>query len=211
SEVDRLGGKAPIKFDVHVLATTNRNLTEAVEQGTFRQDLFYRLNVIPMRLPALKDRPRDILLLADHFIARYSSQYKKPCKVFSRAAQQRCLEYGWPGNVRELENMIERAVLLSRGREIESWDLWDEEDQTPEGSADVGVPGVEDQVALPESVMFADGSGQVVSLREVERQMIRQALQQTDNNRTHAAKMLGISVRTLRNKLNEYRSQGIDL
>lgn len=209
-EVDRLGGKAPVKFDVHVLATTNRNLSEAVEQGTFRQDLFYRLNVIPLRLPALRDRVGDIMLLADHFITRYSSQYKKPTKKFSRAARQRCLEYAWPGNVRELENMIERSVLLSRGGEIEPWDLWDEEDQTPEPVGDVDGADTMEQASLTGNTMFADDSGQMVSLREVERQMIRQALQQTDNNRTHAAKMLGISVRTLRNKLNEYRSQGVE-
>lgn len=208
-EVDRLGGKAPIKFDVHVLATTNRNLTEAVEQGTFRQDLFYRLNVIPLRLPSLKERGGDILLLADHFISRYSSQYKKPVKTFSRAARQRCLEYAWPGNVRELENMIERSVLLSQGKDIEPWDLWDEEDQTPEGADNFDPSDAEEHLAPTESSFFADSDGQMVPLREVERQMIRQALQQTDNNRTHAAKMLGISVRTLRNKLNEYRSQGV--
>lgn len=210
-EVDRLGGKAPVKFDVHVLATTNRNLAEAVEQGDFRQDLFYRLNVIPLRLPSLKERPGDIMLLADHFIARYSSQYKKSIKVFSQASRQRCLDYGWPGNVRELENMVERAVLLSRGREIEPWDLWDEEDQTPESPAgDVGGSDEGEHDSSVGNAMFADGGGQMVPLREVERQMIRQALQQTDNNRTHAAKMLGISVRTLRNKLNEYRSQGME-
>jgi len=213
-EVDRLGGKAPVKFDVHVLATTNRNLSEAVEQGTFRQDLFYRLNVIPLRLPALRDRAGDTLVLAEHFIARYCAQYKKPVKGLSPRARQRCLDYGWPGNVRELENMIERAVLLSRGREIEAWDLWDEEDETVE--PDTGDAGGDScsigQELRPgaASPQFAVGNGSMVPLREVERQMIRQALLQTDNNRTHAAKMLGISVRTLRNKLNEYRSQGIE-
>jgi two-component system response regulator FlrC len=211
-EVDRLGGKAPVKFDVHVLASTNRNLAEAVEQGTFRQDLFYRLNVIPLRLPALKDRRADILLLADYFISRYSAQYKKAVKPLSRAAQQRFLAYAWPGNVREMENMIERAVLLSGGQEIEPWDLWDEEDACATALEAIPADACEDE-AQPHSAtgVFADAQGQMVPLREVERQMIRQALQQTDNNRTHAAKMLGISVRTLRNKLNEYRSQGLDL
>jgi len=212
-EVDRLGGRAPIKFDAHVLATTNRNLSEAVEQGTFRLDLFYRLNVIPLRLPSLRERREDILLLADHFVGRYAAQYKKAVKPLSARAKQRFLDYAWPGNVREMENMVERAVLLSQGQAIEPWDLWDEEE------APLEVPGQDDppigpsasEPSFSDPALFADDTRQMVPLREVERQMIRQALQQTDNNRTHAAKILGISVRTLRNKLNEYRSQGIDL
>ena len=214
-EVDRLGGKAPVKFDVHVLATTNRNLSEAVEQGAFRQDLFYRLNVIPLRLPSLKERRGDVLLLAEHFIARYSTQYKKTVKGLSKGSKQRFLDYDWPGNVREMENMIERAVLLSHGQELEPWDLWDEEEPcTPEQSAPQ-ADVLADSAALVPAVVspaaaYPDGRP-MVPLREVERQMIRQALLQTDNNRTHAAKMLGISVRTLRNKLNEYRNQGLEL
>ena len=216
-EVDRLGGKGPVKFDVHVLATTNRNLGEAVEQGTFRQDLYYRLNVIPLRLPSLKERRGDILLLAEHFIARYTGQYKKALKELSSLARQRFLDYGWPGNVREMENMIERSVLLSRGQKIEPWDLWDEEEVGIAEESDPleGASSADDDSPLPSgdagAALSIDEKGPVVPLREVERQMIRQALQQTDNNRTHAAKMLGISVRTLRNKLSEYRSQGIAL
>ena len=211
-EVDRLGGKGPVKFDVHVLAATNCNLNEAVEQGKFRQDLYYRLNVIPLRLPALRERRGDILLLADHFIARYSGQYKKTLKPLSRRSRERFLEYAWPGNVREMENMIERAVLLSRGQEIEPWDLWDEEEEgAGEGEVALEETLADEPTPLPASAVFADPQGQMVPLREVERQMIRQALLQTDNNRTHAAKMLGISVRTLRNKLNEYRNQGLGL
>lgn len=213
-EVDRLGGKAPVKFDVHVLAATNCNLSEAVEQGVFRQDLFYRLNVIPLRLPALKERQEDILLLADYFIGRYSNQYKKSLKALSCRSRQRLLDYAWPGNVREMENMIERAVLLSRGTALEPWDLWDEEEE-PADVASLTCRTANGLSAVPsasvEAAIFADDNGQMVPLKEVERQMIRQALQQTDNNRTHAAKILGISVRTLRNKLNEYRSQGMTL
>ena len=197
-EVDRLGGKTPIKFDVHVIATTNRNLKEAVEKGEFRQDLFYRLNVIPLRLPPLRERRRDIFLLADHFIRRYSGRYGKPVKELSAAARERFLAYEWPGNVRELENMIERAVLLSGGDRLEPWDLWDGEDCAPPPAA-----------AAAEAPSFVDGNGKMMPLREAERQMILQALRKTDNNRTHAAKMLGISVRTLRNKLHEYRNKGL--
>jgi len=212
-EVDRLGGREPIKFDVHVVATTNRNLNEAVEKGEFRQDLFYRLNVIPLKLPSLVQRKSDIPLLAEFFIKRYSEQYKKEIKPLSERSLERFLRYGWPGNVREMENMVERAVLLSQGHTLEPWDLWDEDAEeyvapeanslTPESA--IGNAGASTQ-------MFPSGQpGEMVSLREVERQMIMQALHKTDNNRTHAAKMLGISVRTLRNKLNEYRTQGFSV
>jgi two-component system response regulator FlrC len=213
-EVDRLGGKAPIKFNAHVIATTNRDLSKAVDDGEFRQDLFYRLNVIPLRLPSLQERPGDLLSLAEYFSKRYADRYKKPAKELSGAAKQRLLAYSWPGNVRELENMFERAVLLSSGARLEPWDLWDEEppagvssgpeepaanEAPPEGKADNQEP------AAP----YLDAGGEMISLHEAERQMIIQALQKTDNNRTHAARILGISVRTLRNKLHEYRSNGL--
>lgn len=212
-EVDRLGGKAPVKFDVHVVATTNRNLLEAVEKGEFRQDLFYRLNVIPLKLPSLSERKVDIPLLTDFFIERYSEKYKKEFKVLSDRSLKRFLDYAWPGNVREMENMIERAVLLSQGGALEPWDLWDEdaaEYMEPIESADLPSS----QAVTPNDGQAAPilvQSGEMVSLREAERQMIMQALHKTDNNRTHAAKMLGISVRTLRNKLNEYRTKGFSV
>ncbi|HFQ81048.1 MAG TPA: sigma-54-dependent Fis family transcriptional regulator [Desulfobacterales bacterium] len=207
--VDRLGGKTPVKFDAHIVATTNCNLMEAVERGEFRRDLFYRLNVIPLNLPPLRERKGDIGALAAYFAARYASRYDKPLKELSPAALQRFLSYEWPGNVREMENMLERAVLLSHGSFLEPWDLWDEappagkaveESSTLQPAAEGGTRSE----ALP-----AVAGGQVIPLKEVERQMILQALHKTDNNRTHAAKMLGISVRTLRNKLHEYRSSGL--
>jgi two-component system response regulator FlrC len=212
-EVDRLGGKDPIKFDVHVVATTNRNLSEAVEKGEFRQDLFYRLNVIPLRLPSLAQRKSDIPLLAEFFIQRYSEQYKKDVKPLSERSLERFLSYAWPGNVREMENMIERAVLLSQGFTLEPWDLWDEdakEYMAPEENGPSLDPAV-DNLETAGQAVFSGRPGEMVSLREVERQMIMQALHKTDNNRTHAAKMLGISVRTLRNKLNEYRTKGFSV
>jgi len=216
-EVDRLGGREPIKFDVHVVATTNRNLSEAVEKGEFRQDLFYRLNVIPLKLPSLVQRKSDIPLLTDFFIKRYSEQYKKEVKPLSKRSLERFLSYAWPGNVREMENMIERAVLLSQGPVLEPWDLWDEDSEEYVAPAvDVDSAGTESAVANAGNFGTSgqvpqNQSGEMVSLREVERQMIMQALHKTDNNRTHAAKMLGISVRTLRNKLNEYRTQGFSV
>ncbi len=215
-EVDRLGGKTPIKFNVHVIATTNRDLRAAVENGEFRQDLFYRLNVIPMQLPALRERPGDVLSLAEYFSNSYAGRYKKPVKEIAEAARQRLLAYSWPGNVRELENMFERAILLSNGAQLEPWDLWDEE--APAGAAAESAPRPADDLPGYEEsgcptpaapLSYVDACGEMLSLHEAERQMIIQALQKTDNNRTHAARILGISVRTLRNKLHEYRNNGL--
>ncbi len=205
-EVDRLGGKAPVKVDVHVVATTNRNLEQTVKDGEFRQDLFYRLNVIPLTLPPLRERKNDILLLADYFIKHYSQQYNKEVKKMSGRSRSRFFDYTWPGNIREMENLVERAVLLSLSEELEPWDFWDEE--TDGAGMDIfsGTSAESESSAVPD---FDDKNGGIVSLKEVERQMILQALQKTDDNRTHAAKMLGISVRTLRNKLHEYRSKGL--
>lgn len=209
-EVDRLGGRAPLKVDVHVLATTNRDLDEAVKAGSFRQDLYYRLNVIPLKLPPLRERREDVGPLFDFFVRKYAAQYAKPVKKPSAAVWLRFADYGWPGNVREMENLIERAMLLSRGHELELWDFWDDVD--PPALIETGTPAVS-QVPGHSAVAAANASAAMEvgmqTLREVERQMILQALQANDNNRTHAAEILGISVRTLRNKLHEYRSQGI--
>ncbi len=206
-EVDRLGGRFPVKVDVHVLATTNRNLEESVRNGEFRQDLYYRLNVIPLTLPPLRERKEDVERLAEYFIERFSRQYAKHVKKMSKSSQRRFAHYDWPGNIREMENLVERAVLLSLSDELEPWDFWDEE---ADGAGFDLMSGLPDS-STPSVSFSADGmeSGEMASLRDVERQMIMQALQKTDDNRTHAAKMLGISVRTLRNKLHEYRSQGL--
>jgi len=209
-EVDRLGGRAPFKIDVHVLATTNRDLEQAVKEGSFRQDLYYRLNVIPLKLPPLRERREDVGALVDFFILKYAAQYGKPVKKPSAAVWARFSDYGWPGNVREMENLIERAMLLSRGHELDLWDFWD--DVEPPSRIEPAV-AVVSQVTGHSAVAAANTSAAMdvgmQTLREVERQMILQALQANDNNRTHAAEILGISVRTLRNKLHEYRSQGM--
>jgi two-component system response regulator FlrC len=214
-EVDRLGGKSPVKFDVHVIATTNKNLHESVEKGEFRRDLYYRLNVIPLHLPSLRERKKDLILLADHFIGKFSAFYKKEAKTLSPDAKRRMLEYGWPGNVRELENMIERAVLLGRGPYLQVHDIWDEEEQRTAPTAEKAIEGYGEDSYMrggvegqPADDNLERQDAAMMPLRNMERQMIIQALRKSDNNRTHAAKLLGISVRTLRNKLNEYRSQG---
>jgi len=205
-EVDRLGGKSPVKVDVHVVATTNRNLEESVKNGEFRQDLYYRLNVIPLTLPPLRERKDDIDRLAEYFIERFSRQYGKDVKKMSKASCRRFVQYGWPGNIREMENLVERAVLLSLTDELEPWYFWDEE--TDGAGLDIAPAYPAEAETFP-PLPAEEGNGALTSLRDVERQMIMQALQKTDDNRTHAARMLGISVRTLRNKLHEYRSQGL--
>lgn len=211
-EVDRLGGSMPVKVDVHVVATTNKDLAEMVKEGTFRQDLFYRLNVIPLKLPSLAQRPGDIPLLAQYFLEKYSSRYKKELKRFSEPVRRYFLGHDWPGNVREMENLVERAVLLGQGKEYVLEDFMDE--VLPESTADSPVlqwqvPASSPQGNDAEGIQTSINDDDIVPLKDVERQMILHALQKTDNNRTHAARMLGISVRTLRNKLHEYRHAGI--
>ncbi|MEW6220006.1 MAG: sigma-54 dependent transcriptional regulator [Thermodesulfobacteriota bacterium] len=193
-EVDRLGGRSPIPIDVHVVATTNRDLAKAVQEGTFRQDLYYRLSVIPLTMPALRERPDDVPLLAEHFLRRFAERYGKDVRALSPGALDRLRRAPWPGNVRELENLLERAVLLARGEVLTPADLWDEP-APPPGPVPAASPPPP-----------AAGS---TNLWEAERQMILQALRETDDNRTHAAKLLGISIRTLRNKLHEYREKGL--
>ncbi len=188
-EVDRLGGKTPVPVNVRVVATTNRDLEAAVEKGDFREDLFYRLNVIPLRLPPLRERPEDIQPLAEHFIDKYSRRDNKVGIGLARETIKALNEHSWRGNVRELENVIERAVLLCRTDKIQVADLM--LDIKPNRPA-----------AKPSTIVY---NGQTI--KEMEQSMIEAALGHTDGNRTHAAKLLGISVRTLRNKLNEYKAQ----
>jgi DNA-binding NtrC family response regulator len=190
-EIDRVGGKKPISINVRVIATTNRELKARIEEGLFRQDLYYRLNVIPLRIPALKDRPGDIPLLIEHFLEKFSRENGRKEKHLSANAFNHLRGMEWPGNVRELENIIARGILLAEGVIIELKDLF----------LDESLP------ASAETVYDSRiRSGQTMTIREMERELIQQALVETDGNRTHAAKILGISVRTLRNKLTEYKN-----
>jgi len=186
-EVDRLGGSRPVPIDARVVATTNRDLRDMVAAGTFRRDLYYRLHVVPLTLPPLRERGDEIDALIDHFCSRFAAGRELSVDAAARA---RLRAYSWPGNVRELEHVIERAVLLASGPVIRASDL--QLDEEP-----VEVPIVEAARSL---------AGRTV--HEVERQLIFETLERTNNNRSHAARMLGISVRTLRNKLAEYRTCG---
>lgn len=211
-EVDRLGGKTPVKIDVHIVTTSNRDLEQAVREQTFRADLYYRINVIPLRLPSLRERQDDILPLTNYFNKKYSQQYNKTFKKLSRSSLKRFMNYAWPGNVREMENFIERAVLLSTSRELEPWDFWDDIEAPPDTTLSPEPdPTVKiNHTNTPSKTCHnSQTNAEILNLKEMERQMIIQALGKTDNNRTHAARMLGISVRTLRNKLHEYRNQGL--
>ncbi|MGE4296918.1 MAG: sigma-54 dependent transcriptional regulator [Desulfovibrionaceae bacterium] len=221
SELDRVGGVETVKVDVRVLATTNRKLEEWVKEGKFRQDLYFRLNVIPLTLPPLKDRAEDAILLAQFFIRKFCDQYGLAPIALSQEAVDWIVGYDWPGNVRELQNLMERAVLLAgKGPIAKSHFLLDPDAwPLPE---DAAVVANEAALTAPTAPITADGAdpgvsmdnmlaGGVIPLQELERIMILKGLEQTSGNRTQAAELLGISVRTLRNKLNEYRSQGLDV
>ncbi|MDP3428498.1 MAG: sigma-54 dependent transcriptional regulator [Humidesulfovibrio sp.] len=221
-EIDRVGGVETIGVDVRVLATTNRDLDQTVREGKFRQDLFYRLNVIPLRLPALAERGDDVLLLADYFAAKYATAYGMGPQVFAEDARSWLASYDWPGNVRELQNLMERAVLLAQGGPIQQrhflldGDTWGID--VPEGAnAFHGSDGAVGADAVPAPLPTGQPPAtlrdvlSVMPLHEMEKQLILKSLDETSGNRTLAAQLLGISVRTLRNKLNEYREQGLEV
>jgi two-component system response regulator FlrC len=193
--VDRVGGTQPVDVDVRVIATTNRDAKAAVETQAFREDLFYRLNTIPLIIPPLRERRRDIEPLCDFFIKKYCRIDARSVKGLTDQALSVLINHTFPGNVRELENVIHRAVLLAETDMITPADLlMDDAADIPLADDDSGAEfaGAED---------FSAGS-----LKEMEQKMIFKTLDQTEGNRTHAAKILGISVRTLRNKLNEYKA-----
>ncbi len=191
-ELDRVGGTGPVKVDVRILATTNRDVRAAIEGGEFREDLYYRLNVIPLKIPSLRLRRDDIELLSRFFIDKYNEIDGRNVKGLTEDALETLKGLSFNGNVRELENIIQRATLLCDGGMIGTGDLFLEEEP--------GAP------AEPIAAGAGAPAGLVPGpLKEMEKQMIFQALDQTEGNRTRASKILGISVRTLRNKLNEYK------
>ncbi len=211
-EIDRVGGQKPVKVNIRVLATSNRDLAQAVRENTFREDLLYRLNVVNLKLPALRERPADIIALAEHFIRKYAASNGLPERALSETARRRLVSHSWPGNVRELENAMHRAVLLSVGPEIEEAAV-----RLPDGqplnllSADLASEAAHRAAfAVAEGDLNLRGLvGQTVA--QVEQQLILDTLSHCLGNRTHAANILGISIRTLRNKLKEYSEAGVSV
>ncbi|MFT4934588.1 MAG: two-component system response regulator FlrC [Pseudoalteromonas distincta] len=204
-EIDRVGGAKPVKVDIRILATSNRDLAQAVKEGTFREDLLYRLNVVNLRLPPLRDRPGDIVALAEFFVKKYAAANGVPEKPLSTEARRRLAAHRWPGNVRELENAMHRAVLLSVGDEITE-DAVRLPDGQPLSPADAGARAAQAASFAAEAVQRSF-VGQTVA--EMEQQLIIDTLEHCAGNRTHAANILGISIRTLRNKLKEYTEAGV--
>jgi len=193
--------------DVRIIAATNRDLREAVAAGRFREDLYYRLNVIEFRIPPLRERRLDILPLARHFAARYARANGLPERPLGADAAEALLAHDWPGNVRELENTIHRAVLMARGDAIDASALGLAPRPAPAPAPPAAPAAPAKPLPRPERSGIAALVGRRVE--EVERELIMETLSHCFGNRTRAAEILGISIRTLRNKLAEYRSAGI--
>jgi DNA-binding NtrC family response regulator len=206
-EIDRVGGAKPVKVDIRILATSNRDLAQAVKEGVFREDLLYRLNVVNLKIPSLRDRPADVIALAEHFIKKYAAANAVPVRPLSAEARRRLTLHRWPGNVRELENAMHRAVLLSVGPEIDEAAIRLPDGQ-PLAAADPGIRAAQAASFAAETASRAF-VGQTVAA--MEQQLILDTLEHCFGNRTHAANILGISIRTLRNKLKEYNEAGVSV
>jgi len=209
-EIDRVGGTQPIKIDVRILATSNRNLESEVKSGGFREDLFFRLNVIEIKLPSLRERPLDIPVLANFFVEKYAAANGVDRLPISDEAMKMLRAHSWRGNVRELENTMHRAVLLAQGNEI-SLDailLSGAQDEVASVAATAAASVIESTTVAETDENATKGLvGRTVA--EVERDLIIDTLQHCLGNRTHAANILGISIRTLRNKLKQYNDEGM--
>jgi two-component system, response regulator FlrC len=201
-EFDRVGGNKPVKVDIRILATSNRDLPSFIREGKFREDLFYRLNVITVALPPLRERTEDILLLAEHFVEKYSKANGLPPRKLTAETEEKLLAHRWQGNVRELENTVHRAILMAHGAVIDADAMMLPETYRPD------VPRVP-AAAAPSLPITAEGGEEMNALvgrtvADVEKDLIIKTLDHCLGNRTHAANILGISIRTLRNKLRQY-------
>ncbi len=207
-EIDRLGGYHPIKVDFRLISTTNRDIEREVQEGRFRSDLFYRINVITVKVPPLRERRGDVKLLAKYFLEKFSLSYQKKFKGFTSQAMQFLENYPFPGNVRELKNMLERAVITCLDEEIDVKHLTDP-------FSEASLKTEESQSESVSSVLSNTGTNfdnsleEVKPLDEIEREAIMKALRLTKGHKARAAELLGITVRTLRNKLKEYEERGL--
>ena len=196
-EIDRIGSNKPVKVDVRILATSNRNIEDQIVKGAFREDLYFRLNVVSLEIPPLRERPGDVIALARHFAAKYSEANGIQPRGLAEATQAKLLDYAWPGNVRELENTMHRAILLATGDEI-----------APEAILLTSNLRSAEGASSGETADADVGSLVGKTVSQVERDLIISTLSHCLGNRTHAANILGISIRTLRNKLKQYNDDG---
>jgi len=224
-QIDRVGGQKPVNVNIRIIATSNRNLQEEVKDGKFREDLFFRLNVVNLRVPPLRERPADVQALAEHFARKYAEVNHVDERAIGEDAMRVLKAHTWPGNVRELENTMHRSVLLATGDTISAAAVL-----LPDASGNLAVTGSgASSSPAPETATapsMADGApvspdesldpevaatlvGKTVA--EVERELIIDTLKHCLGNRTHAANILGISIRTLRNKLNQYQTEGVSI
>ncbi len=200
-EVERVGGKKPVPLNIRIVATSNRDMAEAVAKGGFREDLYYRLNVFPIAIPALRQRPEDIVPIARHFVAEHGGRFGRTGMRLSSAAEAQLRAHTWPGNIRELENVIQRALIMASGPVIEPEALnlapRPTEAASPPLAAEIPAPS-----ALPETEKRAD------NMKDLERDHILRTLAEVGGSRKKAIERLGISERTLRYKLQQYRDEG---
>ncbi len=183
----RVGGVKDIAVDVRIIAATNRDLEKLIAEGQFREDLYYRINIIPIELPPLRERGDDIRIIAEFFVDQFATEFRRGPRQISEAGVKKLLDYGWPGNVRELRNTIERAVLFCKNGTIEATDLT------------IG-PSVSSRPTLVPTDIPSDG----ISIQDIEERLVRKALEQTDNNQTRAAKLLRLSRDQLRYRMERY-------
>jgi DNA-binding NtrC family response regulator len=205
--IDRVGGTRPVPVDIRIIATSNRNLAEAAREGKFREDLLFRLNVVNLKIPPLRERPADVIELSSFFAKKYADANGVPVRPLSAEARKSLSLHRWPGNVRELENTIHRAVLLSAGPEIGADGILTSDGSRLDQARSGGIGGAVAHAALAAEQVTRSLVGRTVA--DVERDLILETLKHCLGNRTHAANILGISIRTLRNKLNEYSADGV--
>jgi len=226
NELERVGGTKTIKVDVRILATTNRNLLKTVEEGKFREDLYYRLNVFPLDSPSLRDRKGDVSRLAIHFLKKFARKHGSNAKDFTERAYKLMEHHPWPGNVRELQNVIERAVILAGDQdkvdastlplELQvgpDYPLSTAVEPAPPASMPIQTAEIEEAISQPTTAHKSTGIPLNIdeadwTLETMERKLILEALRKTDGNRTKAAEMMQVSIRTLFNKLNLYKKKG---
>lgn len=209
-EITRVGSNDSVKVDVRIIATSNRNMQQSVDKGEFREDLYFRLNVVNLELPALRERPKDIPKLAQFFADKFAEENGLPKKKLSAEAEAKAAAHGWRGNIRQLENTMHRAILTSMEDELEADSIHIQGETATQAAA---KPAASESASEEKAIQNPGGVEALVgkTIADVERDMILNTLDHCLGNRTHAANILGISIRTLRNKLNQYKDDGVNV